>query len=42
MNLPIEPTPDVRLDGRADGDGEPVPGEEIEDNNTLTAEVTFE
>jgi hypothetical protein len=41
VNLPIEPTPSpgtVELTVTA----EPVPGEEIEDNNSYTASVTFE
>lgn len=40
VSLPIEPAPsgDAELTVTA----EPVPGEEIEDNNSLTASVTFE
>jgi hypothetical protein len=40
VSLPIEPTPSGTAEITVTA--EPVPGEEIEDNNTLTASVTFE
>lgn len=41
VNIPIQPAP-AGATGELTVTAEPVPGEEIEDNNTLTAEVTFE